>query len=81
MNYDTLPSEVKQILGTLDEDKDLYQECNRINKELNLINYSCEWGLDGAITEVNYPPTAEPMNGLYAPYYKMKQNENNKKGF
>lgn len=50
--YDHLPDEVKTILSGFDEYQDLYAECKRIAKELNQIGWSCDYGLDGVITEV-----------------------------
>ena len=52
MQYDALPEDVKNILSTLNEDLDQYEECTRITKELNSIGWTCSFGLDGVIDNV-----------------------------
>lgn len=47
--YDALPSEIKAILATFNEDADHYTECVRIARELKLKGYMCDFGLDGVI--------------------------------
>lgn len=51
-NPDTVPAEVAEVLNTFDDSADPYAECERICKELALIGYSAEFGLDGVITEI-----------------------------
>ena len=50
--YESLPKEIKEILDSFDEDKDLYAECSRIQKELETKNYTCDYYLDGVIFDV-----------------------------
>jgi hypothetical protein len=50
--YDQLPQNVKNILLQLNEDNDLYSECERIKTLLNKIGYSLNYGLCGTITDV-----------------------------
>ena len=47
--YDALPSEIKRILGTFNEDADHYTECERISQELKLHGYIADYGLSGVI--------------------------------
>lgn len=51
-NYDELPQDVKDILMTFNEDKDAYQECERISKELLKIGYVCDYDLSGSIYHI-----------------------------
>jgi len=48
-DYDNLPQEVKDVMATWDDSGDEYHECGRIEKELEAIGYSVEWGLDGQL--------------------------------
>lgn len=50
--YDSLPIEIKEVLNTWNDEKNLYKECERIKKELNKIGWDCEYGLDGTIEDV-----------------------------
>lgn len=50
--YDSLPISVKRVVDSYDDDKDLYAECARIEKELNKIGWTCEYGLDGEVYDV-----------------------------
>ncbi len=52
--YDLLPEEIKNILDTYDENKSLYQECQRIKEELEQVNWTCEYGLDGQIYDIKH---------------------------
>lgn len=47
--YEALPSEIKAILATFNEDSDHYTECTRIARELKLKGYICDFGLAGVI--------------------------------
>lgn len=47
--YDALPSEIKAILDSFDENADWYQECERISAELTLKGYVADYGLSGVI--------------------------------
>lgn len=44
-----LPKQVSEIIETFDYNEDSYKECERVQKELLKIGYSCEYGLDGAL--------------------------------
>jgi len=50
--YDNLPTNIKVVLSTFNEDVDPYKECIRIEKKLNKLDYWIEYGLDGQITEI-----------------------------
>ena len=52
MEIEQLPQNVKNILNTFDENKDSYQECERIISELNLIGYTADYYLDGVLFNV-----------------------------
>ena len=53
INYDTLPENIKNILSAFNDENDLYSECKKIEKKLKEIGYTCEYGLDGNITEIS----------------------------
>lgn len=46
-NYELLPVRVQNILFSFDENKDSYQECERLLKELEPLGYTFEYYLDG----------------------------------
>ena len=50
--YELLPTEVKSIVDSWDDNKDLYGECARIKAELETIGWTCDYGLDGEICDV-----------------------------
>ena len=50
--YEALPEEVKTILRTFDDNKDLYKECVRIETQLAGIGYQCDYDLSGTIYDV-----------------------------
>lgn len=59
--YDNAPQEVKSILDSFDYDApNGYEECKRINKELNAIGWAIEYDLAAEITELF--ETYEPKN-------------------
>lgn len=45
--YDNLPEEIKSILDSFDDDKDIYAECMRIEAELNNVGWSFDYDLGG----------------------------------
>jgi hypothetical protein len=47
--YDELPNEVQVIVDTFNEDLSSYKECTRITNELELIGWTCDFGLDGEL--------------------------------
>ncbi len=47
--YDNFPKEVKAIVDTYDDNENLYEECHRIQKELEHIGWTCDYGLDGEV--------------------------------
>ncbi len=47
-DYDNLPTIVKDVFSTYDQNKDDYHQCQRIEGELKEIGYSVEWGLDAS---------------------------------
>ena len=50
--YINLPQEIKKIVDSWDDNKDRYKECERIKKELEAKNYTCDYGLDGTIYDL-----------------------------
>lgn len=66
--YETLPQNVKDILDSWDDDKNLYAECDRIGKELKPLGYEIEYGLSGDITDITKVDTVEENNGLIAEF-------------
>ena len=46
-SFDVLPKDIREILLSLDEDKDRYKEVNRIKNELETQGYTFDYGLDG----------------------------------
>tara|TARA_R110001599_G_scaffold19026_1_gene73280 strand:+ start:170 stop:505 length:336 start_codon:yes stop_codon:yes gene_type:complete len=49
LEYDNFPQEVKAIVDTYDDNENLYEECRRIQKELEHIGWTCDYGLDGGV--------------------------------
>jgi hypothetical protein len=58
LEYDNFPQEVKAIVDTYDDNENLYEECHRIQKELEHIGWTCDYGLDG---EVYYVRPTNPI--------------------
>lgn len=50
--YDNLPQNIKEIVDSWDEEKEKYAECSRIQKELEQVGWTCNYGLDGEIFDV-----------------------------
>ena len=51
--YENLPQEIKNIVNSFGSDnKELYAECNRIQKELEQKGWTCGYGLDGMVYDV-----------------------------
>ena len=50
--YELLPTNVKSIVDSWDDNKDLYKECARIKTELETIGWTCDYGLDGMVYDV-----------------------------
>lgn len=46
------PKKVQSILDSFNEENDMYKECKRIVKELNAINWSAEYYLDGELFNI-----------------------------
>ncbi len=51
-NYETLPEGVKDIIDTWDDNKNLYDECSRIQSELNQVGWTCDYDLSGEVFDV-----------------------------
>jgi len=47
-----LPEPIRHLLNEFDDDADGYQECQRIQKRMNLIGWDLDYDLSGEITEV-----------------------------
>ena len=52
VEYQNLPENVKGIVDSWDDNEDLYEECSRIKYELNVIGWTCDYGLDGEVYDV-----------------------------
>ena len=52
IEYDNLPDNIKAIVDSWDDNKDLYAECRRIQAELECNDWTCDYGLDGEIFDV-----------------------------
>jgi len=50
--YEKLPQKIKNIADSWDDNKDLYSECIRIQKELEQKGWTCDYGLDGSVYDV-----------------------------
>ena len=50
--YELLPTEVKSIVDSWDENKNLYVECARIKSELEEIGWTCDYDLSADIFDV-----------------------------
>lgn len=50
--YEALPLEIKDIVDSWDDNKSLYQECERIKNELEVKGWTCDYGLDGQVYDV-----------------------------
>lgn len=50
--YDNLPTNIQEIVDSWDDNKNLYEECARIKKELNFLGWTCDYGLDGCVYDV-----------------------------
>jgi hypothetical protein len=50
--YEYLPNEIKVIVDSWDDNKDLYKECTRIKAELEIVGWTCDYGLDGMVYDV-----------------------------
>lgn len=45
--YEELPPHVLAIIDSYDEEKELYKECARVQKEFQAVGYTCDYGLCG----------------------------------
>lgn len=45
--YDTLPTDIQKIIMDFDVDKDLYQECSKMEYKMLKKGYRFEYSLDG----------------------------------
>ena len=54
--YDNLPKHIQDVINTFDIDAPLYEECDRVSKELKSNGIESDYDLSGEITDV-YPPT------------------------
>lgn len=45
-DYESLPSEVNEIIAEFDEVEPSYNNCDELIKKLNTVGYTCEYGLD-----------------------------------
>jgi len=62
IEFYSLPENVLAILTTFDEEEDGYAECRRIDEELKLIGWDCDWDLSAEIFDV-LPLTVVDNNG------------------
>jgi len=52
IEYDNFPQEVKAIVDTYDDNENLYEECHRIQVELEVIGWTCDYDLSGEVYDV-----------------------------
>lgn len=67
--YDSLPKGIKAIVDSWDDNKSLYNECSRIQKELEIYGWTCDYGLDGMVYDVrpiNNPNSIDDLNEISA---------------
>ena len=50
--YDSLPKVIKHIVDTYNPDLDNLEEARRINKELNMVKWGCDYNFLGEIYDV-----------------------------
>ena len=50
--YNNLPQDIKNVVDSWDDNKDLYAECRRIRSELEQMGWTCDYGLDGEVYDV-----------------------------
>lgn len=50
--YDNLPTSIKNIVDSWDDNKELYTECRRIKSELESVGWTCDYGLCGEVDTV-----------------------------
>ena len=50
--YENFPDEVKCIVDSWDDNKNLYEECARIKVELEHIGWTCDYDLSGEVYDV-----------------------------
>ena len=51
-SYEALPQNIKDIVDSWDDNKDLYKECARIVEELECEGWTADYGLCGEIDSV-----------------------------
>jgi hypothetical protein len=52
IEYEQMPQEVKDIVDSWDDNKNLYGECVRIKLELQELDWTCDYGLSGEVYDV-----------------------------
>jgi len=50
--YNNLPQDIKDVVDSWDDNKDIYAECRRIEQVLNNQGWMCDYGLDGMVYDV-----------------------------
>lgn len=50
--YNNLPQDIKDVVDSWDDNKDIYAECRRIRSELEQMGWTCDYGLDGEVYDV-----------------------------
>ena len=50
--YDNFPQDIKDIVDSYDDNKNLYGECVRIKLELHDLDWTCDYGLSGEVYDV-----------------------------
>ena len=63
-SYEALPQNIKDIVDSWDDNKDLYKECARIVDELEAVGYTAEYGLCGEIHSVMSFEQAQENHGI-----------------
>ena len=50
--YENFPPEVKVVVDSWDDNKNLYEECARIKCQLEEIGWTCDYDLSGEVYDV-----------------------------
>jgi hypothetical protein len=52
IEYEQMPQEVRDIVDSWDDNKNLYAECLRIKLALHDLDWTCDYGLSGEVYDV-----------------------------
>jgi hypothetical protein len=69
-NYELLPDDVRNVIDSIDDSKDLYIESRRIQEELKPLGYTVDYDLSGTLFDLklfNKTIYMCPVEGLVSP--------------